>query len=160
MQIPLPSGMKYLLMDDFLINNGCFSLFILSFLASTLLPLGSEWLLVVMVLRGHDAFLLVGVATAGNYLGACTTYLIGIWGSSFLIQRVLRINDTARIKAEHLYEKYGSWTLLFSWFPVIGDPICLAGGVLGVGFFRFSLLVFLGKVTRYIIVAMLAMKGM
>jgi len=142
-------------MDDFLINNGYFSLFILSFLASTLLPLGSEWLLVVMVLRGHDTFILVGVATAGNYLGACTTYMVGIWGSSFLIQRVLRINDIARIKAE----KYGSWTLLFSWFPVIGDPICLAGGVLGVGFCRFSLLVFLGKLARYIIVAMLALKG-
>jgi membrane protein YqaA with SNARE-associated domain len=147
-------------MDDFLINNGYFSLFILSFLASTLIPLGSEWLLVVMVLRGHDTFLLVGTATAGNYLGACTTYLVGIWGSSFLIQRVLGINDTARIKAERLYEKYGSWTLLFSWLPVIGDPVCLVGGVLGVSFCRFSILVFLGKLTRYIIVAMIAMKSM
>ncbi len=147
-------------MDGFLINNGCFSLFILSFLASTILPLGSEWLLVVMVLRGHDPSLLVGVATTGNYLGACTTYLIGIWGSSFLIQRVLGINDTARLKTERLYEKYGSWTLLFSWLPVIGDPVCLAGGVLGVRFCRFSLLVFSGKLARYIIVAILTMKGM
>ena len=141
-------------------NNGYFSLFILSFLASTILPLGSEWLLVVMVLKGHDPSLLVGVATTGNYLGACTTYLIGILGSSFLIQRVLGINDTARLKAEQLYERYGSWTLLFSWLPVIGDPVCLAGGVLGVSFCRFSILVSCGKLTRYVIVAMLAVKGM
>jgi membrane protein YqaA with SNARE-associated domain len=147
-------------MDDFLINNGYFSLFTLSFLASTLIPLGSEWLLVVMVLKGHDPFLLVGTATAGNYLGACTTYFAGIWGSSFLIQRVLGINDKTRLKAERLYEKYGSWTLLFSWFPVIGDPVCLAGGVLGVRFYRFSILVFSGKLARYIIVAILAIKRM
>jgi membrane protein YqaA with SNARE-associated domain len=135
--------------SELLLNSGYPALFLLSFAASTLLPLGSEWLLVALILKGFSLPATVATATAGNYLGACTTYAIGVYGSSVLIRKVLRIDDVALERARRFYSRYGVWSLFFSWLPVIGDPLCLAGGLFGVGFLRFSLLVFSGKMARY-----------
>jgi membrane protein YqaA with SNARE-associated domain len=142
--------------QEYLIHNGLPALFVLSFLAATLLPLGSEWLLVVLIINGHSAESVVTIATIGNYLGACTTYAIGIWGSQFLITKILRINENDMARAHALYRKYGSWSLLFSWLPVVGDPLCLLGGLLKIRFFYYSALVFSGKLARYIAVALIA----
>lgn len=146
-------------MEQFLVSHGYPALFALSFLASTLIPLGSEWLLVAMLLNGSDPLLTVAVATLGNTLGAGTTWAIGIYGSAFLIRRVLRIDAAAETSAARFYRRYGAWSLLFSWLPVIGDPLCLVGGVLGVGLGRFSLLVFTGKLTRYAALTWLTLEG-
>lgn len=147
-------------MDDFIASHGYLALFLLSFLASTLVPLGSEWLLVALLVNGHDPVSTVAVATAGNTLGACATFWIGSYGGPFLIGRVLRISDEARQRAERLYGRYGSWSLLFSWVPVVGDPLCLIGGILRVRFVKFTLLVISGKLARYALVGFitLAMK--
>lgn len=146
-------------METFLASHGYPALFLCSFLAATLLPLGSEWLLVALLLKGGDPALAVTTATAGNTLGALTTYAIGIWGGPLLIGRVLRIDDTSRMRAERNYRRWGSWSLLFAWLPIVGDPLCLAGGVLRVGFWRFLALVATGKLARYTLVALLALPG-
>jgi membrane protein YqaA with SNARE-associated domain len=146
-------------MLEFLSTPAYPTLFTLSFLASTLIPLGSEWLLVAMLLKKADPLAAVAVATAGNYLGACTTYAIGIFGGPFLIRRVLRIDAGAELRAEQIYSRYGAWSLLLSWLPIVGDPLCLAGGLLRVHFVRFSLLVFAGKLARYAIVAWLTLQS-
>lgn len=135
------------------------SLFLLSFMAATVLPIGSEWLLIVMILQGFSLQDAVLTATVGNFLGACTTYLIGIWGSGFLVQTVLRIDETQLERAETLYGKYGSWSLLLSWLPLVGDPLCLIAGVFRISFFRFSVLVFIGKLSRYAILAYLTLQA-
>ncbi len=140
-------------MHDLLVSHGLPALFFLSFLASTLVPLGSEWLLVVLLLNRTDPLAAVAVATVGNWLGACTTWAVGVWGGTFLIRRLLRVSPAAEERAETFYHRYGSWSLLLSWLPVIGDPLCLVGGLLRVGFLRFSLLVFIGKLARYAVVA-------
>ncbi len=134
-------------------------LFLLSFLAATVIPLGSEWLLVVMLLNGFSPAESVLTATVGNYLGGCTTYLIGIWGSGFVIQKLLRTGDEELKRAKRLYEKFGSWSLLLSWLPIIGDPLCLMAGIFRIGFTRFSLLVFTGKFFRYTTLAVLTVQG-
>jgi membrane protein YqaA with SNARE-associated domain len=131
----------------------------LSFLASTLIPLGSEWLVVVMLLSKGDPFKVVGVATVGNFLGALTTYAIGLYGGDFLKVRLLRMDEKTTQKAERLYARFGSYSLLLSWLPVVGDPLCLVGGVLRVRFARFSLLVLFGKLARYGAVAWMTLKG-
>ncbi len=146
-------------MENFLLDHGLVALLLLSFLASTLVPLGSEWLLAVLLLKGFDPLPAVLVATLGNALGALTTYAIGLWGGPVLIRRVLRIDEPARRRAERFYARFGSWSLLLSWLPVIGDPLCLAGGILRVGFRRFLLLVALGKLARYQVVAWLVLQG-
>ena len=147
-------------MQELITSPGYPALFGLSFLASTLIPLGSEWLLVAMLLNHYDPVLAVAVATAGNTLGACTTWGIGIAGGPFLIRRILRIDPAAEASAERLYRRYGVWSLLLSWLPVIGDPLCLAGGILRVRFGRFALFVFAGKLARYVVVAWLTLGGM
>lgn len=146
-------------MQELLLSHGYPALFFLSFCASTLIPLGSEWLLVLMLLNRHDPMATVAVATIGNLLGACTTYWLGVCGGPWLIRRVLRITEQAETRAKETYGRYGSWSLLFSWLPVIGDPLCLVGGILRVGFIRFSLLVFVGKLGRYGALAWLTVRG-
>lgn len=146
-------------MESFLASHGYPALFVLSFLASTLIPLGSEWLLAMMLVNGQDPFLTVAVATFGNTLGALTTWAIGIAGGPFLIRRVLRIGAAAEESAKRFYLRYGIWSLLLSWLPFIGDPLCLAAGIFRVGFGRFSLLVFMGKLARYAVVAWLTLEG-
>ncbi len=134
---------------EILLQYGYPALFLLSFLAATVIPLGSEWLLLAMLLKGADPVLAVAVATAGNTLGACTTYWIGIRGGPFLVGKVLRLGDRELARARRLYDRYGSWSLLFSWLPVVGDPLCLVGGVLGVRPVKFVVLVLVGKLARY-----------
>lgn len=140
-------------------SPGLPTLFLLSFLASTILPLGSEWLLVLLIVQGFSPAHVVIVASVGNFLGACTTYLLGRWGSDLFIHSVLRISNQQLVRAKKLYERYGVWSLLVSWLPVIGDPLCLLAGLLKVGFGHFSLLVFLGKFSRYATLAFFILKG-
>jgi membrane protein YqaA with SNARE-associated domain len=145
-------------MEDFFSSHGYPALFLLSFLASTILPLGSEWLLAALVVKGMDPVLSVAVATLGNTLGACTTFGIGLYGAPLLFERVLRISDESRGKAEKLFRKYGLWSLLFSWLPLVGDPLCLVAGVLRVRFRIFLVLVLAGKLARYGIISLIALK--
>ncbi|MCK4503521.1 MAG: DedA family protein, partial [Desulfuromonadales bacterium] len=67
-------------MLEFLTEYGLVSLFLVSFCASTLLPLGSEWLLIAVLLQGVNPAAAVGIATLGNSLGSATNYLIGYYG--------------------------------------------------------------------------------
>jgi membrane protein YqaA with SNARE-associated domain len=145
------------MLHDWLNQPGYGALFIVSFLASTLLPLGSEWLLVMMLANGYDSFSTVGIATAGNYLGAVTTYLIGMYGGNWLIVKVLRVSPEQQERARVRYKRYGVFTLFFSWLPVIGDPLCMVGGVLRVNFGLFTLLVASGKLLRYAVTAWVTM---
>lgn len=144
-------------MVDFLSSHGYPALFLLSFLASTILPLGSEWLLATLVVQGMDPVLSVAVATGGNTLGACTTFAIGLYGGPFLIERVLRISSASRDKAEKFFGKYGLWSILFSWVPVVGDPLCLVAGALRIRFGIFVVLVLIGKLARYGIISLMAL---
>lgn len=146
-------------MQEWLLEYGYPGLFLLSFLASTLVPLGSEWLLGVLLLNGFDPTNTVLVATLGNSCGALTTYAIGLWGGPYLIQRLLSISPASRRRAEDHFKRYGSWALLFSWLPIIGDPLCLVGGVLRTGFWRFLVLVSVGKFVRYLVVAKIVLEG-
>ncbi len=134
-------------------------LFVLSFLAATVLPIGSEWLLIIMIVQKFSFAEVVFTATLGNYVGACSTYLLGIIGANFIIRTILRINDAQLLRAKKIYARYGTYSLLLSWLPVIGDPLCLIAGVFRIKFIRFSVLVFIGKFFRYAILALLAQHG-
>jgi membrane protein YqaA with SNARE-associated domain len=145
-------------LHDWLNQPGYAALFTVSFLASTILPLGSEWLLVMMLVNGYDPLFTIGTATAGNYLGAVTTYLIGMFGGAWLIGKVLRVSPEQQERARIHYKRYGSFSLLFSWLPIIGDPLCMVGGVLRINFGLFTLLVASGKLARYAVTAWITMR--
>lgn len=124
-------------------------LFLASFLASTVLPLGSEGLVVLLIARNFNIFSVVLVATAGNYLGACTSYYLGFAGRTRLIGKYLHIKAAQMERAQVWFEKYGSWSLLFTWVPVLGDALPVAAGIMKLKFGLFSILVFAGKLLRY-----------
>ena len=126
-------------------------------MASTVIPIGSEWLLVSMIMKGFDPVLTVSTATAGNTLGACTTYGIGIYGSTWVIRKLFQMDEKSQKRAEKFYAKYGVWSLLFSWLPLVGDSICFAGGLLHIRFGLFVVLVFAGKLVRYALLAILVL---
>lgn len=78
-----------------------------------MLPLGSEWLLALLVADGLPISHVVMVATTGNFLGALTTYLIGILGADFVISKFLRISSEQSAKAQGIFRKWGVWSLFF-----------------------------------------------
>lgn len=146
-------------MEALLLSYGLHALFFVSFLAASIVPVGSEWLLVALLAKGGEPVPAVAVATAGNVLGACTTYAIGLWGSAFIIAKVLRMNDVRRQQAARIFSKWGSAALLFSWLPVVGDALCLVGGVFRIRFFLFVTLVAAGKLARYAAIAWMVESG-
>jgi membrane protein YqaA with SNARE-associated domain len=136
---------------------GYAGLFLASFLASTVLPFGSEALLLLLVNKGFDPILAVMVASVGNYCGACTTYYIGLVGRKDLIEKYLSIPQQRLNNAEKWFTKYGVYSLLFTWVPLIGDAITAMGGIMKFDFKTFSVFVFFGKLLRYIAVAYMAL---
>lgn len=129
-------------------SGGPGGLFIGSFLASTLLPGGSEAMLLwALQLRPEQAAMLWGVATLGNTLGGLSSWLIGWWLARRFPGRGL--SEARQRKALRRLSRYGSPVLLLSWLPVIGDPLCLAAGWGGVRPIPAILFIGLGKALRY-----------
>ncbi|CAM2842281.1 YqaA family protein [Vibrio rarus] len=121
-------------------------LFITGFLSATLLPGGSEAALIATLnLNQYSISSILLVATLGNTLGGLTNYWLGL----------LIPNRTQQEKHGHKaiawLQRYGYWTLLFSWMPVIGDPLCLAAGWLRMRFLPCLILITLGKFVRYMV---------
>jgi len=140
-------------METVLVEWGLPALFCVGFLAATVLPIASEWLLAALVVQPVDLTAAVAVATAGNTLGAVTTWAVGLWGGLWVMQRWLRISEKDRRRAEAWYTRWGSWSLLLAWAPVLGDPLCLVAGMFKVPLPRFILLAAVGKAARYLFIA-------
>jgi membrane protein YqaA with SNARE-associated domain len=129
-------------------------LFTSAFLSATLLPGSSEVLLVYLVNHSaHPIPLLLALATAGNTLGGMTTYGLGrLLAWRFPNRQLRREHQTALARLQ----RWGSLTLLLSWVPVIGDPLCAAAGYLKVHPLLTLLLLGVGKMARYLFVIKVA----
>ena len=137
-------------MTAFLITNfGYLGLFLISFLAATLLPLGSEAAVVLMASAEFDPLGLLFIATAGNSLGALVNYLVGRWGADFVFSRYIQVEPAALDRLERVYGRWGAPVLFFAWLPFVGDPLTVAAGVLRVNPWVFLAWVVLGKMFRY-----------
>ncbi|MFL6536499.1 MAG: YqaA family protein [Pseudomonas sp.] len=125
-------------------------LFLTAFGAATLLPLQSEALLVGLVLSERQAaWLLMGIATLGNVLGSLVSWWLGTRLEQFKDRRWFPVSPSHLDKARRHYQRYGYWSLLLSWLPIIGDPLTLVAGVMGEPWRRFLLIVTLAKGLRY-----------
>ncbi|MBA1420047.1 MAG: DedA family protein [Epsilonproteobacteria bacterium] len=131
------------------------TLFAVSFLAATLLPLGSEGLLVYDISQNYSLILLWSFATVGNTLGSMVNYWLGLKGETYL-ERKGHLSKEKMQKARRFFAKYGVWTLLLSWVPIIGDPLTFIAGVLRYNFKCFTLIVFVAKGLRYAVIIFLA----
>ena len=134
-------------------------LFFAAFGAATLLPLQSEAVLVALLLQAqHASFLLILVASLGNILGSCVNWYLGLKIEQFKNKKWFPISEVKMLKAEKIYQKYGFWSLLLSWTPVIGDPITLIAGLMKEKFWRFLLMVSIAKTARYIFIYLMLMQ--
>ena len=126
-----------------------FILFSTAFISATLFPLGSEALLIYDITQGHNIYLLLFFATFGNSLGSIVNYFLGLKGEEYLINKKL-LNEKYIIKAKTYFDKYGAWSIFFSWLPIIGDSITFVAGVLKYDFKKFLILVVVAKFSRYL----------
>ena len=129
-------------------------LFFSAFISATLFPLGSEALLIYDIKEGYNIYFLVIVATIGNSLGSLLNYFLGLKGEEYLVEKKL-INEKVILKSKSYFDKYGSISLLFSWLPIIGDPITFVAGILKYDLKKFIVLVVIAKVSRYLFIAYL-----
>ncbi len=132
------------------------SLFIVSFLAATILPAQSEMVLAGLQLQGKiNPLTLVVVATLGNVLGAVVNWFLGRYLIHLKERRWFPIKERMLNKATGSYQKWGVWTLLLAWMPFIGDPLTLVAGIFRTNIWLFLLLVTIGKAARYIAIVMI-----
>ena len=129
-------------------------LFLSAFGAASLLPLQSEALLVGLLLGGaQPAAVLVVVASVGNVLGSVLNAALGRGIERFHERRWFPVSAQRLEQAKLTYRRYGRWSLLLSWVPVIGDPLTLMAGVMREPWWSFLLLVTLAKTGRYLVLA-------
>ena len=129
------------------------SLFVISFLAATILPFSSELTLAGLIASSnYDNLLLLIVASFGNVLGSIVNWALGFYSRNLTTKKWFPFKETQIERSSKWFDKFGKLSLLFAWVPIIGDPLTLVAGLLKVRFLDFIILVAIGKVSRYLIV--------
>ncbi len=127
------------------------AVFVAGFLAATFLPIYSEAVYLYYLHQGAEPILLTLSAAVGNTLGSVVNYYIGLKGIEYVSKRVdLKYLE----KARKIFQKWGGWSLLLSWAPVIGDPLTFIAGIMKYDFKKFVILVFIAKLGRYAFLAL------
>lgn len=135
------------------------SLFAAALLAASLFPAQSELLLVSLLLAGeHSPWALLAAATLGNVLGSLLNWWLGRALERFRGRRWFPFSPASLDRASAWYRRYGRWSLLLSWLPVVGDPLTLVAGVLREPLPSFLAIVFLAKAGRYLLLAALTLQ--
>ncbi len=131
-------------------------LFAVSLIAATLFPLQSEAVLAGLLIAGREpAWALIAVASVGNVAGATINWALGRGIEHFRDRRWFPVKPAALARGERWYARYGRWSLLLSWAPVIGDPLTMIAGVLREPLPTFLAIVTFAKVARYLVIAWL-----
>ena len=134
-----------------------FQLLLISFLAATILPFSSEVVLTTMYLsNSFETYLLLIFASIGNILGSITNWYLGKKITIFQDRKWFPVSPDQLNRSQKYFQKYGLWSLLLAWVPIIGDPLTLLAGVLNVRFGIFFLLVSISKISRYVFILYLA----
>ena len=129
-------------------------LFLSAFVSSTLLPGGSEAVLMLLAANSAgDKLVLLAVATLGNTLGGMSSWALGrfiAW--RFPARRFAAKQQRAIVRIQ----RWGSPALLLSWLPVVGDPLCLAAGWLRIHWLPSLVFIAAGKAARYAVLLLLS----
>ena len=122
-------------------------------MVATIIPFGSEvYFITLLSLEKYNHFILFFVASVGNVIGSLFNWVCGFYINFFIKRSWFPINNKIIDRGNKLFKKYGKWSLLISWFPLIGDPITFAAGTLRYPIIPFLVLVSIGKVGRYLII--------
>jgi membrane protein YqaA with SNARE-associated domain len=130
-------------------------LFTTALVAATILPAQSELPLAALLTAGdQNPVLLVAFASLGNVLGSIINWGLGRFLIHLRHRRWFPLKPEVFDRAVGWYNRYGLWSLLLAWLPVVGDPLTVVAGALRVDLLRFTALVAIGKVGRYVFIAL------
>ena len=133
-----------------------FFLFLISFLAATILPFSSELTLISLLkTNNYSPILLISTSSLGNILGSIFNWSLGFYLFEYINKKWFPFKQNQIDVASNRFNRFGIWSLLFSWLPVIGDPLTLIAGILRVNFLLFLILVAAGKISRYLFIYLL-----
>ena len=131
------------------------ALFFSALVAATMVPMQSEAVLVGLMIVGTQPLVgLLLVATVGIVLGAVINWYLGHMLARFQNRSWFPASLAQVKRAQAWYLRYGRWSLLGSWLPIVGDPITVAAGALGERFLPFVVLVSIAKGARYVFLAL------
>ena len=134
------------------------TLFLSSFISSTILPGHSEITLTTFIfLNKYNIINLIFIASLGNILGSILNWYLGFHFVKFKEKKWFPINKRQLEKASLWFLNYGKWSLFLSWVPLVGDPLTVVAGVLRVPIITFLIIVSISKILRYVIVSLIAL---
>jgi len=137
-------------MIEGLIEYGYWGLLIASFLAATVLPLGSEVVFSALIVAGLDVWTCIIFATIGNALGGLTCYFIGSLGKTEWVEKYLKIKREKIEKMQNWLKGKGAFMGFFAFVPGVGDLIIVALGFMHSNIWITTLSMTLGKFSRYV----------
>jgi membrane protein YqaA with SNARE-associated domain len=125
-----------------------------AFLAATVVPAQSELVLAALLAEGeHSPALLLLVATVANSLGSVVNWGLGRGLAAPLAQKLMGVKPERLERAGRLYRRWGAWSLMLAWLPLIGDALTVAAGAMRLRLAIFLPLVAAGKAARYAVIA-------
>ena len=140
---------------ELLSQLGLIGLFLGCFLAATVVPFSSDFLMVGVLIAGINPVLAIIVATAGNWLGGLTSYYIGFIGKWDWIEKWFKVKEETLLKQKHNIDKYGSMLAFLTWLPIIGDIFAVTLGFYQVNFTKSAIFMLIGKGARFAFWALL-----
>jgi membrane protein YqaA with SNARE-associated domain len=140
---------------ELLSGLGYIGLFIGCFLAATVVPFSSDFLMVGILMTGANPIVSLIVATIGNWLGGLTSYYIGYIGKWNWIEKWFRVKEETLLKQKGKVDKFGSGLAFFTWLPIVGDIFAVCLGFYRVNFTKSAIFMLLGKGARFAFWALL-----
>ena len=129
---------------------GLFGLFLGCMLSATVVPFASEALLAGALLMGYGKWAVTLVATLGNTTGGMISYLMGWLCKWEWLEKYFRVKREKLERMRDRVAKYGAWAALLTWLPFVGDLIAIAMGLMRVNPWCALLLMFIGKLARFV----------
>lgn len=134
---------------------GLLGLFLGAFLSATFIPFSSDIILIAFYEMGYDPVPCIALATIGNTLGGFTNYFIGRGANNEYLLKKFKVDHKKLEKWERRIGKWGYYLGLISWVPIVGEPMTATLGFFKLKFWPLALMMFVGKMTRYIITTLI-----
>lgn len=135
---------------------GLLGLFLATFASSTILPLPSEAVVATFIALKYNPYLILIVASVGNVLGSVTTYALGFFGLTKVLEKFSKIDEGKVRYFRQKSHKHGALLSFLSFLPFFGDIFTLALGLAKYNIYRCIFFIALGKTLRYALIIFFA----
>ena len=142
---------------EILYHIGYPGLFVMSFLAATIIPFSSETIFSAMLLLDYSPVYCILTATTGNWLGGLASYFVGKTANWKKIEKLIGVKKEKVLKLKNKIDKFGTLLAFFSWLPIVGDGFAIALGYFKVNLASVAFFMLLGKLLRFIVASIIVL---